>query len=248
MTPRGYTATAGRVLRQLVGDRRTLALVLAVPAALVSLLYLVYRDHPAGPGLFDHIAITMTAILPMSLMFSVTSVTMLRERSLGTLERLWTTPLRRADLLLGYATAFTAAALGQAVVLSAVCAWALDVRIAASWAWVVATALLDGFVGVALGLVLSAFARNEFQAVQFLPVVVVPQVFLCGLLVPRAQLPQGLHQISSVLPMSWAVDVVNDLAVSAAPGQGSVHKLVLLACAGLAVLVAAAATMPRCVR
>ncbi len=248
MTPRSYAATARRVLRQLVGDRRTLALVLVVPAALVSLLYLVYHDHPAGRGLFDQIAITMTAILPMSLMFSVTSVTMLRERGSGTLERLWTTPLHRADLLLGYATAFTTAALGQTVLLSAVCAWLLDVRIEASWGWVVLAALLDGFVGVALGLVLSAFARNEFQAVQFLPVVIVPQVFLCGLLVPRAQLPQALHDLSSVLPMSWAVDAVKDLATTASPGHDTASNLVRLACVGLLVLVAASMTMPRSVR
>ena len=89
---------------------------------------------------------------------------MLRERGSGTLERLWTTPLHRADLLLGYVTAFTVVAVGQSLILCVVAARFLDVEIAASWAWVVLTALVDAFLGVALGLFVSAFARTEFQS------------------------------------------------------------------------------------
>ena len=165
MNPRTYLATTARVLTQLGHDRRTIGLIMVVPSALVTLLYLVYLDSPLGEVLFDSLAVSMIAILPMAVMFLVTSVTMLRERASGTLERLWTTPLHRADLLLGYATAFTVIAVGQSLILCVVAARFLDVEIAASWAWVVLTALIDAFLGVALGLFVSTFARTEFQAV-----------------------------------------------------------------------------------
>ena len=92
MNARTYAATVRRVLAQLVADRRTLALILAVPTALLTLLYFVYRDCPGAAALFNHVAVSMMAMLPMIVMFLVTSVTMLRERGSGTLERLWTTP------------------------------------------------------------------------------------------------------------------------------------------------------------
>ena len=126
-----------------------------------------------------------------------------------------------------------------------VAAWFLDVEIAASWAWVILTALIDGFLGVAMGLFVSAFARTEFQAVQFMPVVVGPQIFLCGLLVARDQLPRVLELCSNVLPMSWAVDAVGELAANETPTADFSADLALLAAAGLAVLAVAALTVPR---
>ena len=155
MNARTYAATVRRVLAQLVADRRTFGFILVVPAALLTLLYFVYRDYPGATVLFNRIAVSMMAILPMIVMFLVTSVTMLRERGSGTLERLWTTPLHRADFLLGYTTAFTVVAVGQSLILCVVAARFLDVEIAASWAWVVLTALVDAFLGVALGLFVS---------------------------------------------------------------------------------------------
>ena len=245
MNARTYAATVRRVLAQLVADRRTLGLILAVPAALLTLLYFVYRDYPGATVLFNRIAVSMMAILPMIVMFLVTSVTMLRERGSGTLERLWTTPLHRADLLLGYATAFTVVAVGQSLILCVVAARFLDVEIAASWAWVVLTALVDAFLGVALGLFVSAFARTEFQAVQFMPVVVGPQIFLCGLLVARDQMPRALEAVGDVLPMSWAVDAVGELAMNAEPSGDFFRNLAYLLCFGMVALAVAASTMPR---
>ncbi|ARD41833.1 ABC transporter permease [Actinomyces gaoshouyii] len=245
MRMRTYAATVRRVLLQLLNDRRTIALILAVPALLVTLLYFIYRDYPGGDALFDRVAVQMIAILPMSVMFLVTSISMLKERVSGTLERLWTTPMRRADLLMGYATAFMVIAVGQALVLSAVCAWALGVTIAGNWAWIILTALLDAFVGVAMGLLVSALSRTEFQAVQFMPLLIGVQVFLCGMLVPRGQLPSALEPVSLVMPMSWAVNAVGE--VQAGPGvtQGLVMDAAVLVMIGLVLLTAAPLTMPR---
>lgn len=246
-----YWATTLRVLRQLLADHRTLGLILGVPTALLVLLYFVYLDVPTPPGgeaLFPRIALSMLGILPMLVMFLVTSVSMQRERTSGTLERLWTTRLHRADLLMGYATAFAVVALAQAVVLAVVAYVFLGVQTQGSAALVLLIAALDAVVGVALGLMTSAFARTEFQAVQFMPVVVGPQIFLCGLLVPRDQLPDVLRWVSDVLPMSYAVDALTTLREGADVTTGLVADLGILAAFGLGALVAAALTMPRTTR
>jgi len=230
---RTYLATTRRILTQLRADRRTVGLIAIVPAALLTLLYFVYRDYPGADLLFNHIAVSMMAILPTTVMFLVTSVAMLRERVSGTLERLWTTPIHRADLLFGYATAFALTAVIQSLILCAVAAWGLDVDISASWGWVVLTALIDAFVGVSLGLLVSAFARTEFQAVQFMPVVIAPQLF------------RALEVVGDALPMSWAVDAVTELTTSSEPSDDFFRYLAYLICFGLVVLGVAASTVPR---
>ena len=251
MNPRTYSATTLRVLRQLAADRRTIGLVLGVPTGLLVLLYFVYLEvptPPSGHAVFPRIALTMLGILPMLVMFLVTSVAMQRERASGTLERLWTTPIHRADLLAGYASAFALAALVQAVLLASVAYWFLGVETVGSPAWVLLIAALDAVVGVALGLMTSAFARTEFQAVQFMPVIVGPQIFLCGLLVPRDQLPDVLRWVSDVLPMSYAVDALGIVRDQAGSGADLARDLVVLAAFGLGALVLAALTMPRSTR
>ncbi len=242
---RTYLATTGRILAQLRADRRTVGLIAVVPALLLTLLYFVYHDYPGADLLFNRIAVSMMAILPMVVMFLVTSVAMLRERTGGTLERLWTTPAHRTDLLFGYATAFALTAVGQSLILCAVAAWGLEVRIEAAWGWVVLSSLINALVGVSLGLVVSAFARTEFQAVQFMPVVIAPQLFLCGLLVPRDQLPRALEVISDVLPMSWSVDAIGELTAHAEVTADYLRNLACLVCLALVVLAVAAMTIPR---
>ncbi|RDI49577.1 ABC transporter permease [Nocardia mexicana] len=222
VTPRPlrcYTATTVRILRQLRADHRTVAMLLLVPALLLSLLYFVYQDSPTVPGvprLFDRVGISMLGILPFIVMFLITAIAMQRERTSGTLERLMTTPLSKLDLLAGYGTAFSVAAAGQAGLACLVAFWLLDLNAAGSPWLVVLIAVVDAVLGVALGLLASAFARTEFQAVQFMPVLVGPQFFLCGLLVPRGQLPDWLEVISNVLPLSYAVSALQE--VSQHPG------------------------------
>ncbi|MDN6795503.1 MAG: ABC transporter permease, partial [Propionibacterium sp.] len=164
MNPRTWSATTVRVLRQLAADPRTIGLILGVPTGLLVLLYFVYPDVPTPPSgqeVFPRTALTLLGILPMLVMFLVTSVAMQRERASGTLERLWTTPIHRADLLAGYASAFALAALVQGLVLAAVAYWFLGVETVGSPVWVLVIAALDAVVGVALGLMTSAFARTE---------------------------------------------------------------------------------------
>jgi ABC-2 type transport system permease protein len=235
-------ATTGRILRQLRHDRRTVALLILVPALLLTLLYFMYHD--AGPT-FDRIALIMLGVFPFVIMFLVTSIAMLRERTTGTLERLLTTPLGKLDLLFGYGLAFGLAAAVQAAFAVGAAFWLLGLDTVGNPALVVLVAVVNAVLGVALGLFCSAFARTEFQAVQFLPVVVIPQLLLCGLFVPRGQMVGWLQAASNVMPLSYAVQALAQIGRHATPTTTMWRDLIVVAGAAIVALVLAAATLRR---
>ncbi|WP_229400169.1 ABC transporter permease [Micromonospora okii] len=248
MNPRILAATTGRILRQLRHDRRTVALLVVVPGLLLTIVYHMYVDQPVPPGRpspFDRVALIMLGVFPFLIMFLVTSIAMLRERTSGTLERLLTTPLNRLDLLFAYGLAFGLAAAGQAAIASAVAYWVFGLTTAGNSALVIAIAVVDAVLGVALGLLCSAFARTEFQAVQFMPVVVVPQLLLCGLFVARGQMAGWLQAVSDVLPLSYAVEALQEVGAHAEPTATLWRDLAVVAGAVVLALVLAAATLRR---
>jgi ABC-2 type transport system permease protein len=196
-------ATALRVLRQLRRDHRTVALMLVVPSLLLALFKYVFDGQPAT---FDRVGGPLIGLFPFIIMFLITSITMLRERTTGTLERLMTLPLSKLDLLAGYGIAFSLVAAVQASVTAAVAFGLLGLDVAGSIWLVVVLAVCNALLGVALGLLASAFAQTEFQSVQFMPAFVLPQILLCGLLVPRERMADALEWLSVVLPLTWAYD------------------------------------------
>jgi len=201
----GTLATTERVLRQLRRDRRTLALVFLVAPLLLALLKAMFDGEPA---VFDRIGAPLIGTFPLIMMFVITSIAMLRERTSGTLERLMSLPLAKLDLLLGYALAFAVLAALQGSITGAVGFGLLGVSAAgAAWA-VILLAIANALLGMALGLFLSAFASSEFQAVQFLPAFLLPQILLSGLVVPRGRLPHWLGLVADVLPVSYAYDAL----------------------------------------
>lgn len=234
-------ATTRRILTQLRHDRRTVALMVGVPSLLMILLRYVFDQAAA----FNAIGSMLLGIFPLIVMFVITSVGTLRERSSGTLERLMTMPLAKLDLLLGYAIAFGLAALAQvAVVLTISLTW-LGLKVNGPlWALVV-VAILDALLGVALGLLSSAFARTEFQAVQFLPAFVLPQFLLCGLLVPRAQMSTVLNWLSDVLPLSYAVEAMQELTRSTSLSGTVGRDVAIMVGFTVGALVLGAATLRR---
>lgn len=234
---RRMLATAIRVLQQLAHDRRSVALIVLVPAVLLLFFRYVYD---ATPEVFDRVGPQMLGLFPFIVMFLVTSVTMVRERTSGTLERLLTTPLRRGELIGGYALALGLAALVQAGVSTAVAVWGLGLEVDDP-ATMLLFAVVDAVLGTALGLLMSAFAATEFQAVQFMPLVVVPQILLCGLLIPRDEMPDVLHALSDVLPLSYATDAFTELTNT--DGLGSQLWIDLAVLAGCCVLALALASL-----
>lgn len=208
MNARLTLATATRILRQLRADHRTIAMMLVVPCVLVGLLAWIFDGTPV----FDRIGAALLGVFPFVVMFIVTSVATLRERTSGTLERLLTTPLGKGDFMLGYAIAFGVMAVVQALVATAFAVWVCDLDVAGPLWLLVVVAVCDALLGTALGLLVSGFASTEFQAVQFMPALVLPQFLLCGLLVPRESLPSVLSTLSDVLPLSYAVDAMRTIA------------------------------------
>jgi ABC-2 type transport system permease protein len=233
-------STARRVLLQLRRDHRTIGLLLVVPVLLLTLLRFVFDKNQL---VFQHVGGPLLALFPFTTMFLVTSVAMLRERTSGTLERLLTTPLRKAELLGGYALAFGLVAVVQTSLASAVALGPLGLDLKESPALVVLLAVLDALLGMALGLFLSAFAQTEFQAVQFLPAFVLPQLLLCGLFAPRSQMAWPLRWLSDVFPLTYAVDGM--ALLTAGTTKGLATDLLVVAGASLLALGMGSLTLRR---
>ena len=217
--------TAGRVLAQLRADRRTIALMLVVPCVLIGLLAWIFQDTPV----FDGIGAALLGVFPFVVMFIVTSVATLRERTSGTLERLLTTPMGKGDFMLGYALAFGVMAILQALIATGFAVYVCGLDVAGPLWQLVAVAVLDALLGTALGLLASGFARTEFQAVQFMPAFVLPQFLLCGLL----------------LPLSYAVDAMKSVTNSASPGADVAADAAVIGLWVLAALVLGSLTLRR---
>ncbi|MGW4097878.1 MULTISPECIES: ABC transporter permease [unclassified Mycobacterium] len=248
LSPAAYLATTGRILRQLAADHRSVAMILVVPSLIITLMYFMFQNAPHPPGHptpFNNACLIMLGVFPLIVMFLITSITMQRERVSGTLERILTTPLRRFDLLAAYGTAFSIAAAAQATLACIVSFWFLGFDTAGSPILVFLIAIINAVLGVGLGLLCSAFARTEFQAVQFMPVVIAPQLLLCGIIVPRAALPEWLQWISNVLPASYALEALQQ--VGAHPELTAVAARDIAIVVGFAVLALclAAATLRR---
>jgi len=239
---RSTGATAARVLRQIRRDRRTIALLIIVPCALLTLMRYVLSGRSAT---FQEIGAPLCGLFPFIIMFLVTSITMLRERTSGTLERLMTMPLAKLDLLAGYGIAFGVLAVIQSTIVCALGFGALGLKSPHGVPLIVALAALNALLGMALGLFVSAFAETEFQAVQFMPAVVLPQLLLCGLFVPRDAMASLLYDVSWLLPFTYAYEALRK-ATSPAPLPSSLAvDVAVVVAATLAALALGALTLRR---
>ncbi|PVC66600.1 ABC transporter permease [Streptomyces sp. CS081A] len=235
-------ATAARVLRQLRHDPRSIALMLLVPCVMLFLLRYVFDG---SPGTFDTIGASLLGIFPLITMFLVTSIATLRERTSGTLERLLALPLGKGDLIAGYALAFGLLAVVQSALATGLALRFLGLDVVGSPWLLLLVALLDALLGTALGLFVSAFAASEFQAVQFMPAVIFPQLLLCGLFTPRDRMAPALEAVSNVLPMSYAVDGMNEVLRHPEVTGAFVRDVLVVAGSALLVLALGAATLRR---
>jgi ABC-2 type transport system permease protein len=229
-------AVTARVLAQLRRDPRTLVLIVGVPCLLETLLQQLYRGGPV----FQHAGPPLLGLFPFATMFLVTSITMLRERTSGTLERLMTMPVAKLDLLAGYGIAFGLVAVVQATVVSLVSFGLLDLHVAGPRAVVVLLAVANAVLGSALGLFVSAFARTEFQAVQFMPAVVFPQILLCGLFAARDGMARWLRIVSDALPLTYAYDALARTAADTVDSRFALDVTVVAGCILLALSLGAA--------
>ncbi|CAM4457529.1 Inner membrane transport permease YbhR [Mycobacterium basiliense] len=223
-------------------------MILLVPVLVITLMYFMFHDAPHPPDTptpFNNACLILLGLFPLFVMFIITSITMQRERASGTLERVLTTPLRRLDLLIGYGTAFSIAAALQATVACIMSFWVLGFDTAGSPIWVFVIAIVNAILGVGLGLLFSAFARTEFQAVQFIPLVMVPQLLLAGIIVPRAVMPTWLEWISNAMPASYALEALQQVGAHPELTYVAIRDIVVVLVFAVASLCLAAATLRR---
>jgi ABC-2 type transport system permease protein len=239
---RATTATAGRILQQLLHDKRTIALMFLAPTVLMSLLAWVFSNNDR---MFNSIAPALLGVFPFVIMFLITSITTLRERTGGTLERLMTMRISKADIIVGYALAFGIFGIVQSIITSSVAIYWLGMDVAGPQWFVIVVAIADTLLGVALGLLASAFARTEFQAVQFMPAFIFPQLIVCGLFVPLAQLPDALNTAAYWLPLTYAVDALNGVVTNVDITGDMWRDIWVVCCFIIAALALASLTLRR---
>ena len=193
---------AARIIRQLVRDRRTSALIVIVPVVVMTLIGLSFPEEQV----LDYIAPALLATLALFFSFLLTGISFLRERSQGTMERLMASSVSRLDVVVGYLFGFFVFALTQTVIILLFTIYVLDVHYSGDlWQiFVFQVVVIAGAVN--LGIFISTFARNEFQMVQFIPLILFPQVFLCGVIWPVEQMPEYLQWVARFLPLKYAVD------------------------------------------
>ena len=237
MSARVTRAVALRVLQQLRRDLRTIALIIAVPCVLEFLLQQLFGRDSA---VFQQIGTPLLGLFPFITMFLVTSITMLRERTTGTLERLMTMPLHKVDILAGYGIAFALVAVVQATLVSLLAFGLLGLDTAGPKWLVVVLAVANAVLGSTLGLFVSAFAQTEFQAVQFMPAVVFPQILLCGLFVARDDMAAWLRAISYLLPLTYAYEALSRTAANQLDARFALDVAVVCGCIVLALGLGAA--------
>lgn len=235
-------ATARRVLEQLSHDRRTLGLVLLVPSILLVILKYVFQGETV---LFDNLAPMILGIFPLVMMFIVTSITTLRERTIGTLDRLMTMPISKLEVVFGYALAFALLALAQAALACLVVLGFLQVTVLGGTVPVLISAVVSALLGTALGLFVSAFATSEFQAVQFMPAFVFPQLLTCGLFVAREHMAWPLQWFADVMPLTYSVDAMKQVTLHAAWTATLTRDLLVVIGYGVAALILGSITIRR---
>ena len=241
MSIRRTFSTTGRVLRQISHDPRTVVLLLVVPSLLIGLVAWLFSDT----DVFQQVGPAMLALFPFIIMFLVTSIATLRERRSGTLERLLAMPLAKLEFILGYTFAFGLLAILQASIAVAFAVWVCGLEIDGPLWLLYCVALADAVLGTTLGLFASAFARTEFQVVQFMPLIVFPQVLLGGIFLPREDMPEVLYAISDWLPLSHAIDALNAVAGDTEDAAYVGGKLLIIGAFALGAVILGAITLRR---
>jgi len=235
-------ATSKRVLNQLKHDPRTIALLFIVPSMLLTIMKFVFNGNS---GLFSSIAPMLLGIFPMVMMFLITSIVTLRERRSGTLDRLMTTPISKFDVIFGYAWAFALVALVQATITTLFMMNVLDVSVAGGFLMTIIAAVASALLGTALGLFLSAFATSEFQAIQFMPAFIFPQLLTCGLFTPRELMAQPLQYFANVMPLTYSVEAMQQVTSFTTWTSTLTKDLVIVLAYAIAALVLGSLTIKR---
>lgn len=198
---------ASRVMMQIIRDRRTIGLIIMAPLIIATIAGFSISNkmmlNNAAPGIL--------ATLILFFGFLITGISFLRERTQGTLERLMAAPVTRMDIVAGYLLGLLLFALLQTLIMFFYMVYVLDVTYRGDLWQILIFQIIIGIVAVSMGTFFSAFARNEFQMIQFIPIVIVPQVFISGLFIPVKELPVVLEWAAKFMPLTYGVEGIKAL-------------------------------------
>ena len=235
-------AIAVRIISQIARDHRSVALIIVAPIIVMSLVGFSFADQR---DILNRIAPGLIGVFALFFVFLLTGVSFLRERSQGTLERLLTTPVGRADILAGYLLGFLLFAGIQSLVILLYTIFALRIDYEGSLWQIFVLLFIVTIVAVNLGIFISTFARNEFQVVQFIPIILLPQIFLSGAVLPSEQLPGYFQAIGHFLPLTYAVDGLKALMLEGETLGGIAQELAVLGGFAIGILALATITVRR---
>ncbi|MDN5698094.1 MAG: ABC transporter permease [Rubrobacter sp.] len=234
---------ARRVLKQLLHNPRFLALSIIAPLVIIYFLKLFFDTMPQG---FDvaRYAVPVAAFLVHFLAFLLCAIALVQERTAGTLGRMFINGFKRPQIIGGYVLGYLGLATFQAIVALAEAIWLFELDYdAGTLATLFGVVWLLAIASVMLGIFVSTFARHEGQVFPFIPLVIVPSVFLSGLLVDIEELPEWAEWLGHVLPLFYANNVIQEM-ISAGGSVGNVWgNLVVLAGYGAALLILASFTL-----
>jgi ABC-2 type transport system permease protein len=232
---------ARRVMLQVIRDRRTIALILVVPLVIATIAGVSIPDK----NMLDNAAPAILATLILFFGFLITGISFLRERTQGTLERLLASPISKMDIVAGYLLGLLLFALLQTLIMFFYMVYVLDISFRGDLWQILVFQVLIGINAVCLGTLFSVFARNEFQMMQFIPLIIVPQVFLCGLFIQISQLPNYLQWITKFLPLTYGVEGIRALMQQGQSLLDIGNDIGILAAFAVGLLVLASLTLRR---
>ena len=206
------TALALRVIKQILGDKRTIAMMLLAPILILTL----FATGTATETIFDNYAYIFLSIIAFFLIFIVSGMALVRERVTGTLERMLMTPVTRTGIVTGYALGYGLFAAIQAVVLVLFTIYVLGAPNKGNIFWIIIIMLLLAIAAVSFGELLSIFSTTEFQVVQLIPLTIVPQIFFSGI-IPLDSFPSHLGNLAYIMPIYLGAEAVR-IVMKAAGG------------------------------
>jgi len=233
-------AITTRIILQMIRDHRSVVLIFVAPTVVMCLVGFTFSDQE---DTLNRLAPGLIATFTLIFTFMLTGVSFLSERAHGTLDRLLMTPVGRGDILVGYLLGFAPFAIAQATVVLLVTAFGLQVHYQGEL-WQAAILLLVLIVvAVNLGIFISTFARSEFQVIQFIPLILAPQIFLSGIILPTDQMPTYFQAVAKILPLRYAVDGLQKIMLEGQSLGDVITELTILGGIALALLILAGYTV-----
>ncbi|MCD5414252.1 MAG: ABC transporter permease [Clostridiales bacterium] len=221
---------AKRVTKQIWQDKRTLALMFLAPILIFALLEIVLVVELNGirnAATFNHMAPHLLAYLVFFFVFLISGIVFLRERINGTLERLFVSPVSEHEIVLGYFLGFGLFVTIQTVIIQVFLLFVLDVPNESHFLLMLLVNLLLAATALSIGILCSAFARTEFQLIQFIPIVIVPQIVLAGMF-DIAHVPDFVMNLSKIMPLPYGSNSLHQLMIHATTIQEIIYDILIL--------------------